>query len=181
MNLKYQLLDHPFYQAWSHGTITVDQLARYSRSYAEFIAQMPVYWNQIAKAFGVDASKVVAEEIRHSELWGKWAARLPAPSNHPHMTEVMNAFEAFTPSELLGAVHAFEIQQPGVARTKKDGLLAHYGFIEAETVYFDEHLNEQEHIAFGEQLACAKADPAQFQRGFDHGAELVYRSLDMFQ
>ncbi len=180
MNPNLQLLDHPFYQAWSHGTVTREQLARYARSYAEFIAEMPAYWSRIGRSFGADTAKIVAEETVHIELWEKWPAELPVPATYPRMTAVLEAFAAFTPSELLGAVQAFEVQQPGVARTKKDGLVAHYGVAEADTRYFDEHLNEQAHIDFGRRLAEAKAEPAEFQRGFQRGAELVYHALDPF-
>jgi len=180
MILPRQLLDHPFYQAWTHGTVTRDQLARYSRSYAEFIAAMPSYWARIGQDFGVDTSALVAEETQHIALWEKWSAELPEAKDFPRMTEVLDTFASFNASELLGAVHAFEIQQPGVARTKKDGLLAHYGFAEADTVYFDEHLNEQAHIDFGANLAATKANPVELQNGFKRGAEVVYRSLDLF-
>ena len=180
MQLNYKLLDHPFYQAWSCGTITLDQLSRYAKSYAEFIAQMPVYWQRIADGLGADATTVVEEESAHIGLWDKWSARLPESAGFPRMTEVLDSFAGMTPSELLGAVHAFEIQQPGVARTKMDGLEKHYGFTADETTYFAEHLAEQEHIDFGTQLAATKANAEEFQRGFDAGAEKVYRSLDLF-
>jgi pyrroloquinoline-quinone synthase len=180
MNLPYQLLDHPFYQAWSAGAITRVQLARYARSYAGFIAQMPVYWARIGADFQVDTSKIVAEEAAHAALWDVWSAQLIEPAACPPMTEVLDAFAAFTPSALLGAVQSFEVQQPAVARTKKDGLLAHYGFTETDLAYFDAHLYEQEHIDFGRRLAAAKATPAQYDHGFNHGAKVVYRSLDLF-
>jgi pyrroloquinoline-quinone synthase len=180
MILSYSLLNHPFYQAWSHGTVTRGQLARYARSYAEFIAEMPAYWARIGQDFGVDTSAIVAEETQHIALWEKWSAQLPKTADYPRMTEVLDAFANFNASELLGAVQAFEIQQPGVARTKKDGLLAHYGFAETDTVYFDEHLNEQAHIDFGAGLAADKANLVELQKGFNRGAEVVYRSLDLF-
>jgi pyrroloquinoline-quinone synthase len=180
MILQHSLLNHPFYQAWSHGTVTRGQLARYARSYAEFIAAMPAYWTRIGQEFAVDTSAIVAEETQHVALWERWSAQLPQPADFPRMTEVLETFAACNASELLGAVHAFEIQQPGVARTKKDGLLAHYGFAEADTVYFDEHLNEQAHIDFGANLATTKADPVALQNGFNRGAKVVYHSLDLF-
>jgi len=180
MNLDFKLLNHPFYQAWSHGAVSREQLARYAHSYGEFIALMPDYWTRIGQGFKADTSKIVAEETVHALLWEKWTALLAEPSSYPRMTEVLEAFTGLTTSELLGAVQSFEIQQPDVARTKKAGLMAHYGFVATDTVYFDEHLREQEHIDFGQRLAAAKANPIEFQSGFNRSAELVYRSLDMF-
>ncbi len=180
MNLTHKLLDHPFYQAWSHGKVTQDQLARYARGYAEFIGLMPAYWARIGQGLNVDTSKLVAEETAHAVLWEKWAAKLPEPSTHPRMTAVIEALDKLSPSELLGAVQAFEVQQPEVARTKKDGLLAHYGFAEKDTVYFDEHLKEEAHIEFGSRVAAAKAKPQEYQHGFELGAKWIYHSLDSF-
>ncbi len=181
MELKHKLLEHPFYQSWSCGHISRDQLARYAGSYAEFIGEMPAYWGKIADGLGADARTVVAEETAHIALWEKWSARLPAAHDAPRMSELLDGLAGMTPSALLGAVHAFEIQQPGVAHTKKDGLIKHYGFSAEDTVYFDEHLNEQAHIEFGEKLARTKANAAEFKAGFEKGAELVYRSLDLFE
>ncbi len=180
MNLNHKLLDHPFYQAWSHGTVSREQLARYARSYGEFIALMPEYWTRIGQGFKADTARIVAEEAIHAVLWEKWAVLLPEPIAYPRMTEVIEAFADFNASELLGAVQAFETQQPEVARTKKTGLLSHYGFTEEDTAYFDEHLNEQAHIDFGLRLATSKANPGEFQSGCNRGAELVYHSLDLF-
>jgi len=180
MILPLQLLNHPFYQAWTHGTVTRDQLARYARSYAEFIAAMPAYWARIGQDFSVDTSAIVAEETHHIALWEDWSAQLPQPADYPRMTEVLDTFASFNASELLGAVHAFEIQQPAVAHTKKAGLLVHYGFAATDMVYFDEHLHEQAHIDFGANLAATKASAVELKHGFNRGAEVVYHSLDLF-
>src|ERR1700679_925003 len=103
MILPYSLLNHPFYQAWSHGTVTRSQLARYARSYAEFIAAMPAYWTRIGQEFGVDTTAIAAEETQHMALWEKWSAQLPQTADYPRMTEALDAFAAFNASELLGA------------------------------------------------------------------------------
>lgn len=182
MELKYKLLDHPFYQAWTMGEVTPEQLSAYHKSYNEFITEMPKYWSKIAEAFGQkeDAQYIIDEEAAHIDLWAKWQNKLPEVNSFPRMETVMNAFENMTPSELLGAVHAFEIQQPEVAKTKKEGLIKWYGFNENETTYFDEHMEEEDHIAFGSKLATNFANKEEFVRGFDKGAELVYNGLDLF-
>ena len=84
------------------------------------------------------------------------------------------------PSELLGAIHSFEVQQPEVAKTKKEGLLNHYGFSEADTTYFDEHMNEAEHIEYGRKLANDFAVKSDFEKGFSRGSEIFYNALDRF-
>ena len=84
------------------------------------------------------------------------------------------------PSELLGAIHSFEIQQPEVAKTKKEGLLKHYNIDESKTKYFDEHMNEEEHIAYGKMLSQKFADKSDFEKGFKRGSEIFYYALDRF-
>ena len=183
MELKYKLLDHPFYKAWSCGEITTGQLSKYSASYLEFIESIPTYWERVIAGLNAEdsvAKEIVLEEKEHIYLWKKWSSKLGSVNSFPRMIEVLLEFEKMNPSELLGAIHAFEIQQPGVAKTKKEGLLNHYGFDESDSIYFDEHMNEQKHISFGEKLAKESADKKEFEKGFERGSELVYKSLDLF-
>jgi pyrroloquinoline-quinone synthase len=183
MNIQPRLLDHPFYQAWTEGKVTREQLAIYHKSYAEFIRRIPDYWQKVVDAFGQDTPlghDVVRDEREHITLWERWGKDLTPPGAHPDMQETLDAFEEMTPSQLLGALQAFEMQQPEVARTKKEGLIQFYGYREKDLIYFDEHQMEEGHIAYGKWLAESFADQAEYRDGFTRGAELVYHSLDNF-
>ncbi len=179
MRLTRRLLDHPFYQAWHHGQVSVEQLSRYAASYAELVAAMPSWWERIGTDLGADTAAIVADERDHVALWQRWASRLPAPVDAPRLADALAMGETLSGAELLGAMHAFEVQQPDVARTKRDGLITHYGFAPADVSYFDAHIDEAAHIAFGSALART-ADQAAVERGFARGAEVFYRSLDPF-
>ena len=183
MILKHKLLEHPFYQAWEKGEITKQQLSNYAKSYNEFITHIPVFWETVINAFDSESplgKKVIEEEISHISLWNKWAEKLSVSDSYPSLNNEIDAFKKMNASELLGAIHSFEIQQPEVAKTKKAGLLNHYGFSEKETLYFDEHMNEQEHIKYGEFLYKNFANKEDFERGFNEGAKLIYHSLDKY-
>lgn len=183
MELKHRLLDHPFYQAWTKGDITLEQLAKYHASYNEFIELMPTYWEKIVKSFNEEskfATEVIEDEREHIALWETWKAKLPQVNSFPRMNDVIEELDKMNKSELLGAIQAFEMQQPEVAETKKEGLMCHYGYEATELKYFDEHMDEEAHIAFGRQIAKRGADMADFQRGFDRGAEIFYNALDKF-
>lgn len=183
MDVHPKLLDHPFYKAWAAGQVSVESLAAYHRSYARLIERMPSYWQVVLDTFEPDTDSVppvVEEERSHAVLWEQWGRRLKTPTEVPGMQTVLDALEGMTPSQLLGAIHAFEIQQPGVARTKKEGLIAHYGFDRTDLKYFDEHENEHAHITLGQQLASECADKKEFDEGFVSGARLFYRGLDEF-
>ncbi|MCX6147296.1 MAG: hypothetical protein NTW25_08620 [Candidatus Kapabacteria bacterium] len=183
MELKYKLLDHPFYQAWTMGEVTFEQLSKYHRSYNEFIELMPVYWDRINKGFNLtdsDSKRIVEDETRHIGQWQIWLDKLPQTESFPKMEEILSTFANMTPSELLGAVQAFEMQQPEVAFTKKEGLLKHYGYNDVELVYFDEHMEEAAHINYGLSIKDKYANAEEFQRGFDKASEVLYNGLDLF-
>jgi len=182
MVMRYKLLEHPFYQQWSRGEITRSQLSAYAHSYYEFVRLMPVFWEQALNGLGADAkesSDVINDEKSHTLLWENFRSKFE-PCGHPGMNDLNEAFLSMNASRLLGAVHAFETQQPEVARTKSEGLLKHYGFGADETGYFDAHLNEAEHIKFGITIAEKYADRNEFEAGFAEGSRLVYDALDRF-
>ena len=183
MELKYKLLDHPFYQSWNTGAISHEQLSKYAAAYLDFIKQMPLWWSRINGEFGIDnkqSKDIIAEESSHIPLWQEWSSFLPAIESYPELTDSINEFNNMTASELLGAVHAFEIQQPEVAKLKKEVLIKYYGFNADTLSYFDEHMNEQEHIDFGKFISENHADHTEFKKGFEKGSEIIYHSLDKF-
>ena len=183
MKLTHKLSDHPFYVAWNKGEITRDQLSNYAKSYENFIERIPEYWQKVITGFDVKdtmSGKVVNEEIEHIELWKRWSDKLEDPVKTSLMSDIIYEFDNMSVSELLGALHAFEIQQPEVSRTKKEGLLKYYGFNENDTKYFDEHLKELKHIEYGELLYKSFADKHAFEKGYNKGSEMIYKSLDRF-
>ena len=183
MELKYRLLDHPFYKSWSDGAVTTEQLAKYGASYSDFIKKIPDFWKKIItdfSRFSIEGMTIINEEKSHIAMWNRWLTQLEPAENYPKMDVTITQFELMNTSELLGALHAFEIQQPEVAFTKKQGLMKFYGFKEKDLVYFDEHMAEDDHINFGKMLADKYADAKDFKNGFEKGSELIYKSLDLF-
>jgi pyrroloquinoline-quinone synthase len=182
MKLKFKLLNHPFYKDWSRGAITQFQLANYAYSYYQFIQQIPLFWLRVI--IGFDAKKesttqIVLDELEHTLLWEQFMRKFPVV-NFPSMSDVINSFKNMNDSELLGAVHSFEIQQPEVAKTKMEGLIKYYGFLPEETQYFKAHLSEENHIKLGKLIAESRANKEDFIKGFDKGAEIIYESLNKF-
>ncbi len=178
-----QLLDHPFYQAWEDGDVTTEQLAEYGTAYSEFMDRVPGYWERVLNELDVSdaqGEEVVAEELEHATLWQSWIEHFPEPSQAPQLSDLFDSLEGMSASELAGALHAYELQQPEVAQTKKAGLVEHFDVPETDLDFFDEHMDEAEHIAFGEYIREEYADTAAFDRGFERGAERVYHSLDAF-
>lgn len=182
MELKFKLLDHPFYQNWSRGEVTQLQLANYAYSYYQFIQQIPLFWLQVViglNAKNENTKQLILEELEHIILWEKFMGKLPRV-NSLSMNDVIESFKDMNDSELLGAIHSFEIQQPEVAKTKMEGLIKHYRFSPEETQYFQKHLSEENHIKIGKSIAENRANKEDFIKGFDKGAKIIFESLNRF-
>lgn len=141
---RRHLLTHPFYQAWSRGTLPLDTLRDYAGQYDHFESNFPRF---VGAAYArlprpqdrrVLLENLLDEEGRsptHPELWADFAhaigvQRLGVPPR-PATTGLLRAYERHTvegtaPSA-LGALYAYESQFPEVAREKSRGLRVHYG------------------------------------------------------
>ena len=67
---KWNLLQHPFYQAWSAGTLPIESLRTYAREYGAFIRLLPHAWEAL------DDAETAQEEREHADLWDDFAAAL---------------------------------------------------------------------------------------------------------
>ena len=181
--LNYKLLDHSFYQSWNRGEITRTQLSQYAHSYLLFIEELPQLWSKIFQSFNLETQwhSIVDEEIEHIELWNIFKNKLDKQSSFPSLQKLVDILYSLSPSELAWAIHAFEVQQPEVSVSKKQGLLDHYGMTEKDTVYFDEHMSETEekHIRFW-KLIESKSCKSEFESGFQKWSEFFYKALDVF-
>ncbi|MGO8969038.1 MAG: hypothetical protein ACLQDQ_05655 [Myxococcaceae bacterium] len=140
---RYDLLRHPFYQAWSAGTLTVAALAIYAREYGAFIDVLEWGWNAL------DEPEGAAIERHHVDLWKGFARALGTTvldvaalgAGKSLLEEATRSFT--TPPEAAGALYAFEAQQPSTARSKLKGLDTYYRSLPAGVrPYFEAHACE---------------------------------------
>jgi pyrroloquinoline-quinone synthase len=149
MNLKasleqslktWDLLTHPFYQAWSAGTLPVAALQTYAGDYGAFIATLPMGWETLGDKASADI------EREHAALWDQFADAMGTKVSAPVAAAdlVARAKLAFsTPAEAAGALYAFEAQQPKTATSKLEGLETHYSALgEGVKPYFEAHAEE---------------------------------------
>ncbi len=138
---RWSLLESPFYQAWSAGTLSLDALRAYATEYGAFIALVPKGWES-------HNDPVVADEERaHVELWRRFAKALGADIGRPRSTAIQKlvntADRLFSEKATsLGALYAFEAQQPATTRSKLEGLRAHYALPETAEAYFIIHADD---------------------------------------
>lgn len=123
---KRSLLQNTFYRRWTEGTLPVPALKDYARECGAFIRVISIGW----KATG--EPDVALREDGHARVWEQtFAAGLNTSVAEPEVKEVADlvsvARELFTdPVTSVGALYAFEAQQPLTARAKLNGLIEHY-------------------------------------------------------
>ena len=124
---RCSLLQHPFYLAWSDGTLPVPALKDYARDYGAFIGTVAGGWSAVGEAH------IAGVELGHADVWANtFAAGLETQVDGtpviPEVAALVDAArELFTDRvTALGALYAFESQQPYTAQSKLRGLREHY-------------------------------------------------------
>jgi len=150
------LLKHPFYQLWSQGKLSLENLREYAISYYPHVAAFPTYVSGVHSgcedaALRQELLENLIEEERgtqnHPALWRRFASSLGASdqalSAVPRTPEVADAIAEFRRStregsvaEGLAALYAYESQIPEVSKTKREGLAAFYGVTDEDATRF---------------------------------------------
>jgi len=175
----WNLLDHPFYRAWSAGTLPVDALRTYAREYGAFINILPRGWETLHD------EETAAEEREHVAMWASFAGALGTHVNGaPGIREVSDLTQTADllfsqPSTDLGGLYAFEAQQPATAQSKLDGLRAHYQLPAAVEPYFEVHShNEHEARKILAQIeGLSPAEQEQAQKACESMAAALWNAL----
>ena len=155
---KFNLLKHPFYQAWSAGELPVEALKCYAREYGSFISTIPKGWETLNDA------ETAEEETEHIEMWEDFADGLNTEitdAQIPQVKTLLNTAEnLFSKRDTaLGALYAFEAQQPDTAKSKLAGLKAFYQLPEKVEPYFETHShNEHEAEKLLERIDALSSD-----------------------
>jgi pyrroloquinoline-quinone synthase len=163
------LLQHPFYQAWSRGELSLDALRDYAAQYYHHVAAFPTYLSavhaqtddaQVRRQILANLMDEEAGNPNHPELWLRFAESLgldrgdvKQSGQWPATKSLIKDFRACCGNRGTGvglaALYAYESQIPAVSETKIEGLKAHYGFNDpASYAYFTVHVEaDREHAA----------------------------------
>src|SRR5580693_6482816 len=142
----FNLLQHPFYQAWSKGDLTREDLREYAAEYWHHVSAFPTYLSalhsrladgemrrevlrNLAEEEGVD----VATARPHSDLWMDFAEAMGARRDEvtgravePETTQLIETFHELmqeeSASSAMAALYAYESKVPAIAATKAEGL-----------------------------------------------------------
>jgi pyrroloquinoline-quinone synthase len=144
---EHHLLKHPFYEAWTAGTLPREALLDYVRQYYAFESNLPRYLTAlharsesatVRAALLANAWDEEHGENNHPELWLRFAEALGLERSSVLEASLHDATKAlvFTYREAaqkapveagVAALYAYESQLPAVAEAKIAGLRKHYG------------------------------------------------------
>ena len=170
---RWNVLEHPFYQRWSDGKLTRDELASYSGEYRHAVVALADAAAGAARAAGPAQRRALeahaAEEASHVALWDDFARAVggdPATPAAPETEACARAWAGDGDRGLLPslvALYAIESGQPAISETKRAGLRDHYGIEGPEaTAYFDLHATlDHEHAAAERALVEPLLDGAE--------------------
>jgi pyrroloquinoline-quinone synthase len=132
------VLEHPFYQRWSAGELSAEELGFYAGEYRHAVVAL-------ARASAGAAAKAprehraglerhAAEESSHIALWDEFAAAASTDgvSQREPLSETEHCAQAWAAGqdalEHLAVLYAIEATQPEIAKTKLEGLVERYGY-----------------------------------------------------
>jgi pyrroloquinoline-quinone synthase len=162
---KYDLLCHPFYEAWSAGRLTREDLREYAQQYFHHVEAFPSYLaalgvrldegelRQAVLASMCDEKGSESSEgkntVPHADLWLDFAEGMDSTRNlewHTPVPEVRQLIQYFnklanegTPEEALAAFYAYESKVPRIATEKERGLRERYAADDKSCGYFALH------------------------------------------
>ena len=176
---RWNLLDSEFYQAWNRGTLPVEALSTYAREYGAFISKIADGWS----AHGDEVTAALERE--HVELWRRFARALGTDigsAKTPAVAELLQVVERrFSDSaESLGALYAFEAQQPATSKSKLEGLRRHYNVDPNAERYFVVHAEDEDEPALllGRMQSLSGADQARAAAACEQMAQALRGALD---
>jgi pyrroloquinoline-quinone synthase len=156
---QHHLLKHPFYQAWTEGTLSRQSLQLYAEQYYQHVRAFPENLKQLAgRASGPLAGIVgenLAEELdpaaSHPTLWRQFAESLGVDGETldnarplPGIAALLDTFDEVvaqgTMTQAVASFYAYEAQVPEIATQKISGLRRFYNITEPEALaYFGVH------------------------------------------
>jgi pyrroloquinoline-quinone synthase len=172
---RWNVLEHPFYQRWSAGELTRDELAYYAGEYRHAVVALADAIEGAAASAEPEIKGLLdehaAEERGHVDMWDDFARALDADVDRTPRAETEACVAAWTAGtdtlEGLVAAYTIESGQPEIAKTKLDGLLEKYAFVNEgpATEYFALHSDrDHEHAAQSRELIEQRLEGADGER-----------------
>jgi pyrroloquinoline-quinone synthase len=174
------VLEHPFYQRWSAGELSADELAHYAGEYHHAVVALAAASRSAANLVDPASEPQLrdelelhaAEEEGHIDLWEDFARVVGGtPSSNPNpetlaCAEVWAGDDQRPLLDSLVSLYAIESGQPAISATKRAGLNDHYSVASGTaTAYFELHERmDIEHAAAAKAMISERLQPADEDR-----------------
>ena len=202
---KFNLLQHPFYQAWSKGELTREDLREYAAEYWHHVSAFPTYLSALHSGLPdgelrrtvltnlVDEEGLERGGRAHSDLWMDFAegmggarADVEGRAVNAETKALVAGFREMMqaePASAMAALYAYESRVPEIAATKADGLEKHYGADAKAMKYFKLHetadvLHSSVWKSEMDTLIAAGADREAALAAGERAAEMLWTALD---
>ena len=166
---RRSLLKHKFYQMWSNGELSLEQLRSYSKEYFQLVKVVPKLVESVGakqttgnenESEGVATTTIttITEEIKqnmeeessHIAPWIEFATSLGVPREellgYQGLDKTRNAVSSLLDitdksfDEGVCAMYAYELELPKISRSKIDGLEKFYNISSPQAInYFEIH------------------------------------------
>lgn len=155
------LLDHPFYQRWTCGTLTREELRDYAAQYFHYAMAFPTFISAMhAQTGDLAVRQLLLENLieeergneNHPELWLRFCESLglsrdevqsgaPNEATRTLIATMKSLAREGALHEGLAALYAYESQIPAVAKAKIEGLAKWYGIsADRDVAFFSVHM-----------------------------------------
>lgn len=188
---RWNVLEHPFYQRWSAGELSREELATYAGQYRHATAAIARLSASLAEsapeAERAELRRHAAEEEAHVALWDGFVEAVGGEVAAVPTAETRECVERWTGGDdrlsRLVRLYAIESGQPAISRTKREGLVAHYGVGDGPgNEYFRVHETaDVEHASEGRALIeahLAGAEPDALVAAAESAFKANWRLLD---
>ena len=167
---RNNVLEHSFYERWTKGELTREELAVYAGEYHHAVVGLADASARAAAladpAIEAELAEHAAEEASHVDLWADFAAAVggaPTAAPAPETAACAAAWAGDSDRDLLHTLvglYAIESGQPAIATTKHAGLTAFYDIEDGPgTAYFTLHAKlDHEHAAAERALIAERLD-----------------------
>lgn len=198
------LLDHPFYQRWTAGELTMAELQDYGRQYYHYALAFPTFLSAMhSHTSDIETRQYLLENLieeergeeNHPELWLRFCEALGLDRDEVKAGTPNEATQALVDQvwalarngelhEGLAALYAYESQIPAVARAKIEGLAKWYEIAaERDIAFFSVHetadvLHAETSRQLINRLCDDEAKREQASAATDATLDSLYRFLD---
>lgn len=161
-----RLLDHPFYQRWTCGTLTREELRDYAAQYFHYAMAFPTFISAMhAQTEDIGTRQLLLENLieeergseNHPELWLRFCEALgldretvkagaPNAATRTLIATMKSLAREGALHEGLASLYAYESQIPDVAKAKIEGLAKNYAIsADRDVAFFSVHMEADVH------------------------------------